>query len=285
MEQTRIAIGARGFARRGLLLSSLLAAGAFALALPAGAQPSSYSFSLPPASGPPGGIATVGLELDSSGGSAIAGCTAAVCSDPALAAPVSADLGGALATVQGGQPPDFVELDFYPSGFTASAVFDFIGQFTLPPGAAHQLLQITYSLSPAAQIGASTPLSFCTIGTPRVSNTVVVSGAPVAPSALIDGEIAFTAIPDYLRGDANEDGTLSITDAVVILEMLFFGMAPGSCPRTSDANSDGVRDIADVIALLDALILSSAPLPPPFPTCGTDPFTSVFVCLPYPACP
>jgi hypothetical protein len=86
---------------------------------------------------------------------------------------------------------------------------------------------------------------------------------------LSDGSIA-----QIHRGDADETGTLDLTDPISILELLFEGTAAPRCREASDANNDGVIDISDAVWLLSFLFSGGppppAPGPPGFP-CGDEP--------------
>ncbi|MEM7260741.1 MAG: dockerin type I repeat-containing protein [Planctomycetota bacterium] len=82
-----------------------------------------------------------------------------------------------------------------------------------------------------------------------------------------------TASFGFVRGDANDDGSIDIGDAVSILAVLFNpGTDPLECPDVGDVNDDGAFDISDAIYLLSTLFLPGSPAPlPPFPDDGNDP--------------
>lgn len=71
----------------------------------------------------------------------------------------------------------------------------------------------------------------------------------------------------FIRGDANGDGSLDISDAVTILIHLFAGGATLS-PRAADANDDGALNISDAVYVLDYLFTGGPEPPPPFPEPG-----------------
>ncbi len=90
----------------------------------------------------------------------------------------------------------------------------------------------------------------------------------------------------FIRGDANHDGQLDISDPLVLLSHLFVG---GSllCEDAADANDDGLLELTDAIELLGA-IFGLVPLPQaPGPgACGPDPtFGDPLTCSFSPACP
>ncbi|MCA8960665.1 MAG: hypothetical protein KDC38_09140 [Planctomycetes bacterium] len=84
----------------------------------------------------------------------------------------------------------------------------------------------------------------------------------------------------FVRGDANQDGVVDISDAVTVLAQLFIaGTSPPECASTVDANDDGASDVSDVVFLLNQLFVPGAlPLPPPHPDCGVDPTPDVLDC-------
>jgi len=74
----------------------------------------------------------------------------------------------------------------------------------------------------------------------------------------------------FVRGDANHDGTLSITDAIVIVGHLFGGEYH-DCHDAVDADDDGQRKLTDAIHVVWHLFVGGAPPPMPYPLCGVDP--------------
>ncbi len=77
----------------------------------------------------------------------------------------------------------------------------------------------------------------------------------------------------FVRGDANGDQAIDISDPVAILQVLFTpGSAPLSCTDAGDTNDDGSFDISDAVFLLSHLFIPGSPPPPePFPLSGADP--------------
>ncbi|MBI4585091.1 MAG: Ig-like domain-containing protein [Planctomycetes bacterium] len=80
------------------------------------------------------------------------------------------------------------------------------------------------------------------------------------------GDAAF-----FIRGDANFDGELDISDPQFTLYHLFLGEAAPPCPAAADANDDEEVDISDPIATLGFLFLGRPALPLPWPAPGPDP--------------
>src|SRR2546428_247196 len=76
---------------------------------------------------------------------------------------------------------------------------------------------------------------------------------------------------EFIRGDANSDGVVSISDAVFSFYFLFMGGVPPECASAADTNDDGHVDFSDPIVGLSALFLGAPPPPAPFPNPGPDP--------------
>ena len=79
--------------------------------------------------------------------------------------------------------------------------------------------------------------------------------------------------PILLRGDANADGLLELSDGLAVLNFLFTQVVDSlPCKDAADIDNDGTINIADPINLLNHLF---GPQPPPAPPgaveCGPDP--------------
>lgn len=82
------------------------------------------------------------------------------------------------------------------------------------------------------------------------------------------------------RGDANNDGTMNLADAVTVL-----GNGPYDCDDAADANDSGGVDIADAVYLFGA-VFGTGPMPPaPFGACGFDRTTDGLDCGAFGGCP
>ncbi len=77
--------------------------------------------------------------------------------------------------------------------------------------------------------------------------------------------------PSFVRGDANGDGHIDISDPVTILGFLFGGTLTLDCRDAADINDDGLLDIVDPASLLFFLFNRGAPPRPPHPDPGPDP--------------
>ena len=77
---------------------------------------------------------------------------------------------------------------------------------------------------------------------------------------------------DFLRGDANSDGDLSVADVISILSYLFAGGKEPDPLDAADVNDSGVIDLSDAIYLLGYLFAGNPKyLPHPHPYYGFDP--------------
>ncbi|MEM7232262.1 MAG: S8 family serine peptidase [Planctomycetota bacterium] len=68
----------------------------------------------------------------------------------------------------------------------------------------------------------------------------------------------------FRRGDANNDDAVDISDALIILSLLFLGDDPLPCAVAGDANDDDRVDISDAVSVLGFLFLGG----PAFPVLG-----------------
>jgi hypothetical protein len=98
------------------------------------------------------------------------------------------------------------------------------------------------------------------------------AGALVSPAAL-------SAERPFIRGDANGDGSLDISDAVRTLAYLFQAGSPLTCFDAADANDDGETTISDPVRSLLFLYAGGPPPPPPYPEPGADPSPDDLYCL------
>ncbi|MFQ5654220.1 MAG: lamin tail domain-containing protein [Planctomycetota bacterium] len=123
------------------------------------------------------------------------------------------------------------------------------------PGISMELTDLDAPNSgPAYWAEAVTPFGAGDLGTPGAVNG---SGNPPDPT--------------FLRGDANADGVLNISDPIRILDLLFGSGLSLDCADAGDANDDGAVDIADVLYDLGAIFEGGFLPPPPFPIPGPDP--------------
>ncbi len=76
----------------------------------------------------------------------------------------------------------------------------------------------------------------------------------------------------FRRGDVDGNGTVELSDAIVVIHFLLMGTNTPECPDSADVNDDGEVDLADPIYDLNWLFRGGPepPMPGPF-NCGSDP--------------
>ena len=75
----------------------------------------------------------------------------------------------------------------------------------------------------------------------------------------------------FVRGDANADGGIEISDAITILAYLFLDNSGApSCLKSADTDASGNLNLTDAVYLLSFLFLGGTPPDAPFPECGSD---------------
>lgn len=85
----------------------------------------------------------------------------------------------------------------------------------------------------------------------------------------------------FRRGDADQDGAVLLTDAVLVLNALFRSSGPLGCPDAADADDDGGVTLTDAVLVLNYLFVSGPRPSDPGPKiCGSDPSAD-----PLPDCP
>ena len=101
----------------------------------------------------------------------------------------------------------------------------------------------------------------------------------------LDHLVVRSLTPRMVRGDANADGVLDLTDAVAIA-LYLFGGRPNlvECQAAADADSSGGLDIADALFILRYIFQLGAEPGSPFPECGADPLEVAASCGAYPPC-
>jgi hypothetical protein len=77
----------------------------------------------------------------------------------------------------------------------------------------------------------------------------------------------------FVRGDANRNGGVDLSDGIAILQYLFTGSSPLVCEDHGDVDDNGRLETADALRLVEFLFLEGAPPAAPFPDPGLDPTT------------
>ncbi|MEM7166232.1 MAG: hypothetical protein AAF581_12250 [Planctomycetota bacterium] len=195
-----------------------------------------------------------------------------ICHDDTLASIVDVVHGTDALAANPLGPPGFSSINTtFGGGFALAIIIDLFGNFFLSPGTDLEISVATYNRTAPGQV----PLAFCgTIGNPAVEVLVVnqagVSAIPQTVDGLLD-EMVVVPPTEFIRGDANQDSVLNITD-VIFLALWLFGAGPaGDCESAADVNDNGALDpLEDVLGLVQYLFQAGPAPAAPFPTCGPD---------------
>ncbi|MEC9475858.1 MAG: hypothetical protein VX764_02340 [Planctomycetota bacterium] len=152
--------------------------------------------------------------------------------------------------------PEFLQVSFYPDGFTLVVAYMQAGLVHLPSGSGHEVHRAIYHVNEGIPSGVTSVAFSTDIGNPPMVSTMTnwPLGAPIDPT-LIDGSVEI--VEGFLRGNVNLDDTIDLADPIYLAQWLFQqGQAPG-CLDAADSNDDSVIDIADVVTILAYLFQSS----------------------------
>ena len=106
---------------------------------------------------------------------------------------------------------------------------------------------------------------------PRVRRVGVTAALCLISSLLHLGEPARVAAgTPFIRGDANSDHIVSLSDGYYIINFLYFGGSPFECPESGDANNNNSIDPADSMYLFEFLVQGGPTPCAPYPTPGED---------------
>ena len=72
---------------------------------------------------------------------------------------------------------------------------------------------------------------------------------------VVGGEILVTQLPRFVRGDANGDGEITVTDPIILLGELFTQRPQALCEAALDFNRDAFIDLQDTILSLAYLLV------------------------------
>jgi len=112
-----------------------------------------------------------------------------------------------------------------------------------------------------------------------VTYEILPFSAPAGQCVALSG--ALTTRPAFVRGDADADSRINLTDAILLLGHLFGG-GPGqiapACPDAADSDDSGALDLSDAVFILNWLFLTGEPPRRPSPSatayvradCGVD---------------
>lgn len=167
------------------------------------------------------------------------------------------DLFGELPPMEAGLTYDPI-LDAFQATFTDGLVREMYSANCLPTTFEYALSSLGEGFDTAGFFG----------GIQIAGNTLLVLGK--------DSNALFQVLlspfsPDFVRGDFDRDGSVTLTDAVATAQYLFLSGQPPTCQDAADANDDAILDVSDPIYLLFHLFLQGLPPPEPYPDPGSDP--------------
>ena len=125
-----------------------------------------------------------------------------------------------------------------------------------------------------------------TVGTSLNSPALLEGNARLAAAAIatLAGLADGTENGIFIRGDANADGTVDVSDPLFVLLHLFAeGPAP-VCLDAADADDSGGIGLGDAVRILSMLFGGKGGLPAPGGACGRDLTPDALACSTQPAC-
>ena len=68
-------------------------------------------------------------------------------------------------------------------------------------------------------------------------------------------EMAVKEAPDFIWGDANVDGAITVSDIVWVIDHILLRSTPGAFnEKAADANQDGEINISDVVKIVNLIM-------------------------------
>lgn len=221
------------------------------------------------------------MIADSPGFSLEALSIALVMPNPTLTTFVGFTFGPDLQDLNGGNGPDFVMVDTADYGGLTGNVLRFqtIHGGSFPLAGEYEIAEFEF-------VSGNANGSFFSLGSfPSVppaetsSSYIDTPGGPLLTDTAGTVHLIFQLITDaaFLRGDVNQDFSVSISDSVYLLDVLFATQSL-PCADSADVNDDGSMNIADAITLLGYLFASGPPPADPFPLCAPDSTADMLFC-------
>jgi hypothetical protein len=115
------------------------------------------------------------------------------------------------------------------------------------------------------------------------SESGIPGGFPTEPDPVGGVHLVFglEVRAPFIRGDANFDAILDVSDAIFSLAYQFLGGPAPVCQDAADSDDDGRYTLTDAVLVLQHLFLGGAPPPAPFPEPGEDPSDDSLDCRRY----
>ena len=206
------------------------------------------------------------------------------CFDPTYIHVDSISLEGTVFdTAWGGSGPDYFIKDINDTDgiWQAVVLYSFASPPVkfLKPLTGEPILTVYYRVDSTASVGDT---FIVTLSNDCGSNLFGDSLGNDVYACLYKQVIVTLSEPEFIRGDANANGGVNVTDCSYILNHLLPN-PDFPCEDASDCNDDGTLTIVDASYLLNNL-LPSPNLPPPNGTCGVDPTPDDLNCDSFPPC-
>ncbi len=156
---------------------------------------------------------------------------------------------------------------------TFGLVMSFAGGRGIPAGNQRLIARVLADTDPTAAVGSTASLTLAgDVGLPPIRLIFTPAGtADEFTPDTEDGAIRINEGVVFIRGDANDDTIVNISDALNALDFLFGATPDGRCRKALDANDDGSVNISDPVYVLSFLFASGERIPPPYPEAGIDP--------------
>ncbi len=91
---------------------------------------------------------------------------------------------------------------------------------------------------------------------------------------------AFEELPEsFVRGDINRDGTMNLTDPLILLSHLFRGGTRPACEDAGDVDDNGELSLTDAVILLTHLFAAGPAPAAPHLEAGIDPTPDGLQCF------
>ncbi|MEM7232971.1 MAG: PKD domain-containing protein [Planctomycetota bacterium] len=175
--------------------------------------------------------------------------------------------------------PDVFECLIGERGVEIGVIFELTPPFDnqrLRPGEKQSLVNLVFDVSNGARPGTTEIRLVNNFDLSPIFNIFTINGfttLPVLKSSRVTILDPFSPpFPKFfLRGDADGNGNIDITDAIVLLNFLFLGGVEPACLDAADTSDSGRVDISSPISILNFLFLGGGAPAVPFPNLGIDP--------------
>jgi hypothetical protein len=112
-----------------------------------------------------------------------------------------------------------------------------------------------------------------------VDKVILTTDAAFTPAGAGPAESGLVPITgSFIRGDANDDGTVDLSDGIAVLLHLFAGGSALECEDHGDADDNGSLNVTDALVILNYLFRGGTAPRAPFPGAGTDPTADPYEC-------